>query len=132
MTLRDTFIAKVLPSGVRSDRGPSEHCEEWEGFTADVLSGYSGSLYEYENELSARDNLEKAVGDPELRQFPDWHEYEARIMRTDATLRRLLSGGEEVRPGCSWWWSHLPPHGGREFAEDVRRIYAIDIDVGDV
>ncbi len=132
MTLRDTFSAKVLRDGVRPDRGPSEYCEDWEGFTADVLSGYSGSLFEYENELLVRDTLEKAVRDPELRQFPDWHGYEARIVRTDATLQRLLQSGVEVRPGRPWWWSHLPPHGGRDFAEDVRRIYAIDIDEGGV
>ncbi|MCO7237613.1 hypothetical protein [Aeromicrobium sp. CnD17-E] len=126
------FIAKVLPSGVRSDRGPSEYCEDWEGFTADVLSGYSGSLYEYENELSVRDVLEKVMGDPELSTFPDWLAYEASIERTDTRLRRLLQNGVEVRPGRPWWWSHLPPHGGGEFAEDIRRIYAIDIDVGGV
>jgi hypothetical protein len=96
----------------------------WSGFVTQVERGYDDSIYEYTNDLSVRDRLERVAGGagPGLRA-----KLEARLTDDD---RRFEAASEEgARPlgefgeaSPPWWWRRVPRRRGGELAEDLETL----------
>jgi len=95
----------------------------------EVLSGYSGDLYEYEDERSVREVLAPALIDDRLLQFEAWAGMVKDALSADERLREFLAGGPVVEPGKIWWRERLPPRAERGFVEDAERVYGVHLDV---
>ena len=93
----------------------------WSDFSAEVLSGYRASIYDYTNELTVRDLLAEVIAAlrPELA-----HEVETRIAQADGAYRNgtriserpLLPMPPRVN---SWWWFRVPTKAGTELRRDL-------------
>lgn len=127
MSFREAFNAAVDPQGRRASWHPLQYIEAWRALVDEVAAGYSGDLYEYENDLSVRDDLQVALNTPDLGAFPEWVELQVQVGKVDSLLRDLLSVGPEVRPDSAWWRARLPAHAGSEFAQDVERLFGVEI-----
>lgn len=101
--------------------------EAWDAFVAEVEAGYAGDLYEYEDELSVRDDLETALSSHDLVNHAEWKDLRAQVIAIDDRLRRLLEGGPGTRPDSPWWRSRLPAHAGDELAKDAQRLFGVEV-----
>lgn len=130
MSLRDVFVAAVAARGRRTTWGPVQFIEAWQAFVAEVAAGYAGDLYEYENELSVRDDLQVALNSPDLGDYPEWANLQGQIVTIDGRLRSLLEEGPVVRSDSEWWRARLPARAGAELAEAAKRLFGVEIDSG--
>ena len=128
MTFLECFRVAVGAKGRRAAWRPTLFVEAWTGFVHQVASGYLGDLYEYENELSVRDDLERAMIDERLDAYPGWSHYRADIAASDAELKEALRSGPVVRPGAAWWWERLPVRASTDFVEDAARLFGVHIE----
>ncbi len=92
----------------------------WSDFVTAVERGYDDSIYEYTNDLSVRDRLERvaAGAGPGLRAKLD-----AALAADD---RRFTAATEEAaRPlgaDSSSWWGRVPRRRVGELAEDLKSL----------
>lgn len=108
---------------------PWEIVDVWEVMVDEILGGYEWTLYEYENEISVRDRIESALSNPAADEYSHWARLTYRVDVADMKLRNHLSQGPEIRDSGPWWRRRLPPYGGPEFIDDVKRIYGIVLSV---
>jgi hypothetical protein len=127
MSLQQAFIAAVAAQGRRATWGLLQFIEAWQTFVVEVAAGYSGDLYEYENELSVRDDLEFALSNPDLQKYPEWADLQAAITTIDSRFRSLLEQGPGVHLDAKWWRARLPARAGAEFAEDAKRLFGVEV-----
>ncbi len=93
----------------------------WSDFVTHVERGYGDSIYEYTNDLSVRDRLERLVqaAGPGLRAklagalAADDRRFEA---ATEESARAL---GEFGLQTPQWWWRRVPRRLTGELAEDL-------------
>ena len=93
----------------------------WSGFVTQVERGYDDSIYEYTNDLSVRDRLERLAtrAGPGLRATleaalaADDRRFEA---ATEEAARPLGEFGDADPP---WWWRRVPLRRVGELAEDL-------------
>lgn len=93
----------------------------WGDFVTEVERGYGDSIYEYTNDLSVRDRLERiaAGASPGLRAKLEaaFAEDDRRFAAaTEETARPLGEFGEASPP---WWWRRAPVRRVGELAEDL-------------
>jgi hypothetical protein len=96
----------------------------WSDFVTEVERGYDDSIYEYTNDLSVRDRLERVVqgAGPRLRAelegslAEDDRRFEA---ATEESARPLGEFGEASPP---WWWRRMPRRRVGELAEDLESL----------
>jgi hypothetical protein len=96
----------------------------WSDFVTRVERGYDDSIYEYTNDLSVRDRLERVVqgAGPGLRAklegalAEDDGRFEA---ATEESARPLGEFGEASPP---WWWRRVPRRRPGELAEDLESL----------
>jgi hypothetical protein len=93
--------------------------QEWKRFVTAVERGYDDSIYEYTNDLSVRDRLERVLAgaSPGLRA-----QLERALAAEDARFEAATE--EAARPigatYTTWWWRRVPLRLGGELAEDLR------------
>lgn len=129
MTFDEAFHSVVGARGRRTAWPPYQFAESWRRFVEEAVSGYNGDLYEYENELTVRDDIDRALGDRRLAAHPNMPEFQQQIEATDERFRSLLVLGPEVRAGAVWWRARIPKSAGAEFAEDAVRLFGVTIEV---
>jgi len=93
--------------------------QDWRRFIAAVERGYEDSIYEYTNDLSVRDRLERVIAcaSPGLRG-----QLEGTLAAED---KRFEAATEEAaRPlgvaYTTWWWQRVPRRRVGELAQDLR------------
>ena len=93
--------------------------QEWQRFVTAVERGYGDSIYEYTNDLSVRDRLERVIAcaSPGLRA-----QLEGVLAAED---KRFEAATEEAaRPlgvaYTTWWWQRVPLRRVGELAQDLR------------
>ncbi|MEP3480314.1 MAG: hypothetical protein ABJZ55_13770 [Fuerstiella sp.] len=106
-------------------REPSD-IERWisiyEWFVESVRVGYDMCIYEYTNDLSCRDQLERHRDDPDARAV--WW----RVVAADAAFRELLipkkcSIHGDAPPKHFWFWGY--PDGSPELHADLKSMDAL-------
>lgn len=93
-------------------------------FVTRVQRGYDDSIYEYTNDLTVRDRLQRVVqgARPGLRAKLERalaegdRRFEA---ATEESARPLGEFGEASPP---WWWRRMPRRRPRELAEDLESL----------
>jgi hypothetical protein len=96
----------------------------WRDLVTQVERGYDDSIYEYTNDLSVRDRLERVVqgARPGLRAkledrlAEDDRRFEA---ATEDSARPLADFAEAAPP---WWWRRVPRRRAGELAEDLESL----------
>jgi hypothetical protein len=92
--------------------------------------GYQWNLYEFDNDLSIRKRIDLIIQDPDLAAHPAIEHLRRVTHEIDERFRTLVKPGATIRSGDDPWWRRcVLQYAGREYAEDVRRLYGIDIDV---
>ena len=91
---------------------------EWSRFVTAVERGYDDSIYEYTNDLSVRDRLERVItgASPGLRA-----QLERAVAEDD---RRFTAATEEAARALgatrtTWWWQRVPVRRAGELADDL-------------
>jgi len=96
-TFLERFATATKEEGRRSGWSPATYLEVWAAFTEDCENGYQGNIYEYENDISVRDVIEKALtslvpaGDAALAVFAD------AVAEIDARFAAVLNSGPSIR-----------------------------------
>jgi hypothetical protein len=129
MDLSQAFRESVASEGRRSTWGPTQYVEAWQSLVEETVDGYAGDLYEYENDLAVRDDLERAIGDQNLQGFEEWPRLVNLVRTADDTFQALIADGPSVRSDGPWWRRRLPPRTGVEMAQDAARLFGVVVQV---
>lgn len=114
-------------SGWRTIPSPSLLLEQWHEFVEICNDGYSATIYEYENERSVRDLLEKLMQDPILQQFQEMEALRQQVGEIDWRFQE--QSRDEVAMAdnqAPWWHQCVPSRADGEFAEDLRSKFGIE------
>lgn len=117
-------------NGWPTEESPWTIVERWESLVAQATSGYRWGFYEFTNELGARDLLAKAFDDEVLNRYDLINTMRERVADADARLRTVLLPGVEIGGTDKPWWRRVVlARAGDEYAEDVKRLYGIELQV---
>jgi hypothetical protein len=119
----------VLSKNTLSNNSPNEYVENWKNFVEECKDGYSYSLYDYDLDLSIRDEIEIILRSEELKMFDEHELFRNRIMMID---QEFISITKDIRifglP--SFWWKYkIPKFSKQQFSENVKNEFGLDIDV---
>jgi hypothetical protein len=93
----------------------------WSDFVTRVERGYDDSIYEYTNDLSVRDRLERVVSaaSPGLRA-----QLERTLAADDARFEAATEEAERPLGATytTWWWRRVPRRRGGELAADLESL----------
>ena len=97
---------------------------QWRRFVLAVEEGYQLTIYDYTNDLSTRDLLEKMVQQAPCgllsRLKAQLAEWDRRFLAATRRVKRPLLPALEGEP-LDWWWYRVPKKPGRELLEDLRQ-----------
>lgn len=124
----ERFEEFVGASGWRTLPSPSDLVEQWREFVEICAEGYSSTIYEYENERSVRDLLDKALYDPVLRKYPEIESLREVVGEIDRRFREECRGDVTMAHSEAPWWQRcVPKRAEGEFADDLRSELGIDV-----
>ncbi|MGI8439512.1 MAG: hypothetical protein ACR2NV_04815 [Thermoleophilaceae bacterium] len=124
----ERFRAIAVARGWGSDTSPVELLKRWKAFVRSCEEGYRWSIYEYDNELSARDLLADVMNDSVLAQTPELAEWATRVALVDARFSALLHEHEMRGRGTDPWWRRgVLRSAGPEYRQDVRDLHGIEV-----
>ena len=110
------------------DMSPWAVLDRWDAVVDQAMTGYSLGYYEFSNDLAWRDLLARALTDETLTTFEQVGTIQERIQAADAHVRSSLMPGVEVgsesRP---WWHRAVLARSGNEFADDMARLFGIEV-----
>lgn len=109
---------------------PEEILNDWNRFVFLCEEGYDDNQPEYDNDISDRSALEKALNDPVLNGFAEIERLRREVHAADERFRGLLHERPRRDPASSpWWYAYVPRFAGRECAEDMHRMHGLNIRV---
>ena len=123
----ERFRVIAVARGWGSDTSPVELLKRWKAFVRSCEEGYRWSIYEYDNELSARDLLADVMNDSVLAQTPELAEWATRVALVDARFSALLHEHEmRGRDTDPWGRRGVLRSAGPEYRQDVRDLHGIE------
>lgn len=117
--------------GIVKDVSPAALLEDWRSFVAFCEMGYSFSIYEYDNDIECRNQIELILTSPELQQYPQSSEYAANVELVDRQFKDLLMAEVVVSGSFKWWKKGVLRRAGKELASDLYNCYGIVVSVID-
>ncbi len=131
-TFIDRFSEATDEHGIREKWSPASYIEAWQFFVTECEEGYQSSIYEYENELSVRDVIERALSIPGLAEDSEGVLFADAIAKVDSRFASLLASGPEIAgEAVPWWRRRIPSHAGEELVADVEAQYSVRIESSD-
>jgi hypothetical protein len=95
--------------------------ERWENFVSEVEVGYGDSIYEYMNDLTTRDLLQKIVDNCPIalhsrlvEAIQIWVDRFRKVTK-ESKQSKLTNKGKTQ----SWWWFRIPAKLGEELRSDL-------------
>ncbi|RVU41034.1 hypothetical protein FRC91_19760 [Bradymonadales bacterium TMQ1] len=106
---------------------PQSLLDRWADFIRDVARGYTFTIYDYENDLSIRDHLERMF--VELNSDSVSALIQQRVEVLDDVYRRVTTFVESPpwkhsrdKSDLSWWWHRVPNKLVGDLAEDLKDL----------
>jgi hypothetical protein len=123
-----TFEEFLGRNGWPSEQSAWSVVGRWESLVKKASAGYHWGYYEFTNELGVRDLLERAFNEDTLKDSDQVAAMRERVGQADAGLRELFLPNIEIgRSEQPWWRRGVLARAGDEYAEDISRLYGIDI-----
>lgn len=112
--------------GWTHDISPTQAIDRWNTFEVDCRQGYPWDLEDYQNELTLRSTLKKAI--PQLHRYEPTATAEMveRIGAIDQSLQTLFTN--LLSPvAVDWWVRFTLPYASASFCEQVGEAYGVHI-----
>jgi hypothetical protein len=113
----------------RYQQSPSELLRNWQRFVDAALDGYPAGWYDFDNERGIRDVIQAVIDDEGVRSHPEAQEWVRRVSDVDARYRSILVPLTGKASTVPWWRAGVPCYGGDELAQDVARMYNLEMAV---
>jgi hypothetical protein len=127
----DRLIEKrTADSGWSRLKGAGEFVDAWRSFVAQCSAGYDMSIYEYENDLALRAEIQVLLDDSELQRLEGYREFCDGISSVDRDFMALLQEGVEIGSTSDPWWTRgVLRQACAELARDFMNIHGVRIRV---
>jgi hypothetical protein len=122
------FEEIAMASGFERMRSPATALSVWKQFVDECERCYHWNIYEYDNDLSVRDLLERALTDKELSSLAQFDDFAGGVRSIDAQFRSLLRTDAIRTEKKTWWRRGVLRYGQGEYRADVRESYGIEIE----
>ena len=119
----------LIKSGWQRLLTPQEILNAWAQFVDECCIGYKMSIYEYDNDLSVRDAIEKILTEDRLSNYPDFQVFKKSVLSIDNTFKKLLLSDFDRDNKSSWWQKGVLKEAGKEYVKDIRDRYQIEIEI---
>jgi len=106
-----------------------ENREKMEIFVSEYEESYQWTIFEYDNEIRAREKIELLLKSPELRNYNEFQKFKKDIDAIDLKFKNLFisDGG---RKNKKYWWSYgILKYAGKDYANDIFQEYDIQIKI---
>lgn len=125
MNFVETF-KQVLKEKDREILMPGDLIEKWDEFVEQCEEGYQLSLYDYDNEITIRDDIHDIISSKILQEFK---EYKIFIEQVDFIDRRFKEVSIECDniPGQTWWKRRILKYAGDQYVENVKAEWNMDV-----
>ena len=122
--------SKILQdSSWQGSLSPYELLEEWKQFVDECRSGYEMDIYEYDNDLSVRDAIEKIISEKRLKPYQEYQEFKNLVLSIDKAFQELLSVSLERGDRSDWWGKGVLKKAGEEYVNDIQDRYQFELEV---
>ncbi|WP_405060619.1 hypothetical protein OG474_03015 [Kribbella sp. NBC_01505] len=125
----DFVVAEMTASsGWARFSSAKDFVQAWRSFVRECRDGYSMSIYEYENDLSVRTEIQLLLDDERMRRTVAFREFNADIEEIDGEFSRLLQDGLEIGDSDAPWWKRgVLKEAGEELVGDFMNMFGVHI-----
>src|SRR6266487_3196479 len=111
------YKVKVILENEKWNRysSPNQLLEAWNQFVDECELGYDMGIYEYDNDLSVRNIIEKILQDEALSKFEEYEYFKKEIFKIDERFRKLLSKEKKRTDKRFWWERGILNKAGKEY-----------------
>lgn len=121
-------VKKILnKSGWQGESKSGTLVEMWEGFVSECSKGYAYNIYEYENDLSVRNAIERILSSNELESYLEYFNFKNKILELDQLFKALLSDRYFIEDRKTWWEKGILIKGGVDYVNDIEELFKIKI-----
>jgi hypothetical protein len=130
-TFAEAVAGLIAAAGWQRLRDGDDLLAAWASFVNEVANGYDLDIYEYENDRSVRDMIERVLANEGLRDYPELADFARRVGEVDERFRSLMQDGVTVgEPETPWWARAVPRNAGPELSADFIEHYGIAVPSG--
>jgi hypothetical protein len=124
----ETFKEFLGSHGWPTEQSPWTIVEQWDSLVDQAVQGYHRGFYEFTNDLSVRDLLEKAFHDDKLGRFSQIEIMRQRINNSDLRLKIMFLPDVKIGDAeAPWWRRGILADAGDEYLDDMERLHGIKI-----
>lgn len=121
-------VERILRAGGCSG-WPSTLISQWQGFIEGCEEGYRWDVSEYDNEMSARRELELLLSSSALQGFAEIRDLADVVAKLDERFRALLQETVERPERSSWFEKGILKRAGSEYADFFRSAYGVEVEI---
>jgi hypothetical protein len=125
----DTTVRAILKRHGIKQSTLDELVEMWANLVEQCVDGYDWTIYEFDNEMAVRDDIETLLVDSSLECFDEFRDFQRRVAELDGRYKSLLQ--ENVRrpvPSDYWWRTGVLQSAGDEYCKDMSSRYSIHVE----
>ncbi len=100
----------------------------WSEFVEQCEEGYQYSLYDYDSELTIRDNIELIICNQDLQKYNEHQEFIERISLIDQRFKAILKE-YNLMSEDKWWKRGVLKYAGEQYAKNVKTEWNIEIEI---
>ena len=124
----ETEAQRILEKHECKPRRASELLDLWRFFVDECVDGYGSSIYEFDNDLSVREDIEVLLQADEVVDRQGFETFLSVLKIIDARYAELLQP-DVKRPGniAHWWRTGVLRYAGDEYCSDANDLYSIQV-----
>jgi hypothetical protein len=127
MAFLEIFMQALKSNGI-ADVMPSDLIAKWDEFVGQCEEGYQYSLYDYDNQLTIRDDIAVVIQNEILKDYKEYRDF---VKQIDVIDQRLKSVSSEYyfTTEEEWWKRRILKYAGVQYVENVKTEWGIDVTV---
>lgn len=121
-------VAEVAASrGYSHEASPARLLDQWAG-----VVDWAGSTADFEYDdldysLIVRDVIEAVLTDPETARYPEFREWQDRVLEVDKRFRQLLLADIRLPGSFHWWRLAVLRCSGAKYRDDLEQMFGIAV-----
>lgn len=97
--------------------------QAWLSFIEQCAEGYEMNIYEYDNDLSVRNIIQKLLDSVQLQKYPEFMVFAENVASADVKFKSLLSKTQSRNDKTEWWQRGILNSAGDEYMSDIKSQY---------
>ena len=107
---------------------PSDLVEQWNEFVQQCVEGYQYSLFEFDYEVSVRDEIQQIIDDGRLQEYEEFKDFVNKVDEIDNNFKSVVNDFKiPERDKLPWWKKGILKKAGDQYVQNVKDELGLEV-----